>query len=65
MTTLLTPPDTIRTLADLLERLGGIPLERVRFHPSPGTATEQDVDAIERREKRLSLLFHFLVRAWG
>lgn len=31
------------TLADLLERLGGIPLERIRLHPPPGTATEQHV----------------------
>jgi Uma2 family endonuclease len=31
------------TLADLLEQLGGIPLNRVRLQPPPGTATEQDV----------------------
>jgi Uma2 family endonuclease len=31
------------TLADLLERLGSIPLERVRMHPAPGTAVEEDV----------------------
>ncbi len=35
MTSLLAPPP-IRTLADLLERLGGIPADRVRFHPRPG-----------------------------
>ena len=34
---------TIKTLADLLDRLGGVPLDRVRIHPPPGTATEQDV----------------------
>jgi Uma2 family endonuclease len=33
---------SVRTVADLLERLGGIPPERVRFQPLPGTATEQD-----------------------
>jgi hypothetical protein len=27
----------------LVHRLGGIPLERIRLHPPPGTATEQDV----------------------
>lgn len=43
----------IRTLADLLDRLGGVPLERVRFHPPPGTATEQDVLEIAAREDRL------------
>jgi Uma2 family endonuclease len=31
------------TLADLLRRLGNIPLHRVRLHPPPGTATEEDV----------------------
>jgi Uma2 family endonuclease len=40
-----TPTTTIDTLADLLDRLGGIPLDRVLFHPPPGTATEADVIA--------------------
>jgi Uma2 family endonuclease len=40
-----TPMATIDTLADLLKRLGGIPLDRVLFHPPPGTATEADVIA--------------------
>ncbi|MCA9113152.1 MAG: Uma2 family endonuclease [Planctomycetaceae bacterium] len=31
------------TLADLVERLGGIPLDRIKLHPAPGTATEEDV----------------------
>lgn len=31
------------TLADLVERLGGIPLTRIKLHPAPGTATEEDV----------------------
>lgn len=43
----------IVTLADLLADLGGIPLDRVRFHPPPGTATEQDVIEVEARENRL------------
>jgi Uma2 family endonuclease len=34
-------------LAQLLERLGGIPPERVRVVPPPGTATEADVLAAE------------------
>ena len=38
----IAPPD-IKTLADLCQRLGGIPLERIWFHPAPGTATEKDV----------------------
>jgi Uma2 family endonuclease len=37
----------LETVADLLERLGGIPANRVRWKPYPGTATEQDVIAAE------------------
>ena len=51
MTPTVSPP--IDTLADLLERLGDIPLERVRFRPSPGLATIQDVIEVERREGKL------------
>jgi Uma2 family endonuclease len=40
------PLDSADTLADLLERLGNIPLDRIRLHPAPGTATERDVIAI-------------------
>src|SRR5947209_8508698 len=47
-------PPEIETLADLLDRLGGIPLNRIRFHPYPGTATEADVLAyLEAPRKRL------------
>jgi Uma2 family endonuclease len=31
------------TFADLHRRLGGIPLERIRMRPAPGTATEEDL----------------------
>lgn len=31
------------TVAELIERLGGIPADRIRFRPTPGTATEADV----------------------
>ena len=41
------------TIADLLDRLGGIQPARVRLCPAPGTATEVDVAAIEARENRL------------
>ena len=30
-------------MADLLRRLGNIPADRVRLHPPPGTATEEDL----------------------
>jgi Uma2 family endonuclease len=46
-------PPEIKTLADLRQRLGGIPLERIWFHPAPGTATEKDVIEAEERENRL------------
>jgi Uma2 family endonuclease len=45
-------PPKIRTLADLHKRLGGIPLDRIRFEPPPGTATEEDVLELDRREGR-------------
>jgi Uma2 family endonuclease len=44
---------SIRTLADLVSHLGGVPLDRIRFHPAPGTATVADVLRVWEREKRL------------
>jgi hypothetical protein len=38
------------TVADLLERLGNIPPQRVRLYPTPGTATEDDVIRVLDRE---------------
>jgi len=43
----------VQTVADLLERLGGVPPSRVLMTPTPGTATEADVIAIHDRENRL------------
>lgn len=43
----------IRTLADLQARLGGVSLDRIRFHPPPGSATVEDVVNIHDREGRL------------
>jgi Uma2 family endonuclease len=49
-----TPLNGITTVAELVEHLGGIPIERIRFDPLPGTATEKDVIAAERKpQKRL------------
>lgn len=42
-----------RTLAELLESLGGISAARVRLRPYPGTGTQSDVIAIHDRENRL------------
>src|SRR4051812_34346550 len=44
---------SIKTLADLLDRLGGVPPDRVRFRPFPGTATVQDVIDVQRQEGKL------------
>ncbi len=41
MNAIFQPP--VRTLADLLHRLGDIPPDRVRFNPIPGTATIEDL----------------------
>src|SRR5262245_53507087 len=44
----------METPADLLERPGNVPLDRIRFRPYPGTATEADVlAAMEAPRKRL------------
>jgi Uma2 family endonuclease len=48
-----TAPDQGLTLADVLRQLGGISPRRIRFHPAPGTATEDDVVKIRDRERRL------------
>lgn len=40
------------TLAELLDRLGGIPPERVRMRPAPGTATKRDVVAARESPER-------------
>jgi Uma2 family endonuclease len=42
----------IETLRDLLKRLGDVPLDRIRIHPPPGTATEADV-LVPQGESRL------------
>lgn len=45
------PP--IETLADLLDRLGNIPTNRIRWQPYPGTATETDLLDLEKRTGRV------------
>jgi Uma2 family endonuclease len=47
------PLSPYRTIADLLEHLGGVSPSRVRLQPWPGTATVRDVVAIHDRENRL------------
>ncbi len=48
----LAPLADLTTIGDLLKRLGNIPADRVRLHPTPGTATEKDVIEILDRENR-------------
>ena len=47
------PVSGYRTVADLLDHLGGVSPARVRFQPWPGTATVDDVIAIHDVENRL------------
>jgi Uma2 family endonuclease len=52
--TIKEPLASVETLADLLDRLGNVPLDRIRFHPLPGLARERDViAALEGVDKRL------------
>jgi Uma2 family endonuclease len=44
--------DGLETLADLMDRLGNVPLERIRLHPFPGTATVADVARLCDREPK-------------
>jgi Uma2 family endonuclease len=44
---------TFATAAELVQKLGNIPLERICFTPPPGTATERDLLAAMRRSDRL------------
>lgn len=46
-------PQTVETLADLMVRIGDVPLHRILIRPALGTATVQDVIDIERKEGRL------------
>ncbi len=51
MNTSFRPP--VRTVADLLRRLGDVPADRVRFTPVPGTATVADLLRDENRRCEL------------
>jgi Uma2 family endonuclease len=54
MTPATAADDDTDNLAGLVEQLGGIPLERIRLRPPPGTATEADViAALEAPRKRI------------
>src|SRR5437660_2005210 len=44
---------TFENAAELVRRLGNIPLDRICFKPPPGTATERDLLTAMRRKDRL------------
>lgn len=52
MATLLTPPP-LRTIADLLDRLGGVAPSRIRYDRIPGHSTEADVLDLYHTEGKL------------
>ena len=54
MTSTLTPAAPCEDFAELLDRLGHVPPERIRLQPPPGIATEADVlAALEAPRKRI------------
>ena len=53
MTTATAILPTTDTVAELIEHLGGVPPERIRLGPPPGTATEEDLIAAEQETGRL------------
>jgi Uma2 family endonuclease len=53
MTVTTLAPAQAETLADLVESLGSIPLERIAAVPPPGTATEADLLRPPTEDKRL------------
>ncbi|HET6883860.1 MAG TPA: Uma2 family endonuclease [Pirellulales bacterium] len=50
MATAPTTADSAKTLAEVLAPLAGVPLDRIRANPAPGSATVQDVINIQERE---------------
>jgi Uma2 family endonuclease len=54
-------PPSEWTFADVQARLGGIPPERIRTYPAPGTATEQDVLEADARDRICELVDGILV----
>src|SRR5438270_12331972 len=51
------------TMADVIARVGDIPLDRILNHPEPGTATEQDVlDLDDHQDILCELIDGILVR---
>jgi len=49
-------------MSDVLAKLGNVPAERVRLHPSPGTVTLTDLRKVQKREGLYELIDDTLVR---
>ena len=49
MVAAISPPETF---AEMWERLGSVPLNRIRMFPPPGTATVEDVERLCNREPK-------------
>jgi Uma2 family endonuclease len=41
---------SLKNMADVMDRLGHVPLHRIRFFPPPGSATEADIFAAHQKE---------------
>lgn len=54
----ITPPEIELTAGGLADRVGDVPLWRVRHAPPPGAATEEDVERIRREEDRICELIN-------
>ena len=65
MTMVAAPVQPFKTMADLMDRLGNVPLHRIRFFPSPGTATEADLLAVQKKDDLLCELVAGVLVAKG
>ncbi|REJ85171.1 MAG: Uma2 family endonuclease [Planctomycetota bacterium] len=59
--------ETVETMADVLERLGHVPADRVLTRPQPGTATEKDLLRLPNDVRRMCELVDgtLVVKAMG
>jgi len=62
MTTIIEVNQRFLFMSDVLTELGNIPAERVRLHPSPGTATIADFERLTKSDGLYELIDNTLVR---
>jgi len=58
----LPKPAAFETLADVIAAAGGVPPEWIIYHPTPGTATEADVVALDGQDITCELVNGILIR---